>query len=135
MKYPEFFAILSDQCYRFAPDVVVPKPFADVLTELRSSVALSDIDKDLLKAFNDTLPHVLSEALDKAHTTATEAVVSRLGDLHQERANTLAVAREKADEANKVAAKHKELLEGVGEWQARIEDLEKKILNLTQKRT
>lgn len=135
MNYPQFFVILANQVARFAPEAQVPADLERVLTELRSTTALADVDKPLMDAFASLLEPRIVGLLTEAQSTVAAAVGERLGIIDKQRADAAAeyqAAQQRAVEQDRAAqvARDVSATELAGH-RARIEQLELQIKNLT----
>lgn len=134
MNYPQFFAILSNQCSRFANEVQVPTDIERVLDELRATTNLGQLDEPLRLAFTALLTPRFVALLTEAHGAVTDMVQERIAVIDKQRADAVAefqVTQQAAvDQAQSAQKQHQDMLTQLGEQQSRIAALEQQIATL-----
>lgn len=85
MNYSKFFAILSNQCARFAPNSMVPDEFEEALSHVQLASVLGEVDRQLLETLQPLLAPKFRAALAEANNEVKGAVGARLAEMEEAR--------------------------------------------------
>jgi non-ribosomal peptide synthetase component F len=134
MNYPQFFAILSNQMGRFAPEAKVPEEFERVLTELCKAALSSDVDQALVEPLVAALGPKYEKLLWGLYEETRAPIKARIALLDEAQAKLTEernqATREAEERALAAARRQEEDRRKLGELTAQVQALESRLAEL-----